>query len=75
MSSNDDPQVAEPNEKVNILMVDDQPAKLLSYEVILRDLGENLIKASSAREALEHLLKKDIAVVLADVRHARHGRV
>jgi signal transduction histidine kinase len=54
-------------EKVNILMVDDQPAKLLSYEVILKDLGENLIKACSGREALEHLLKTDIAVVLMDV--------
>ena len=55
------------HEKVNILMVDDQPAKLLSYEVILRELGENLIKASSGREALEHLLKTNIAVVLMDV--------
>ena len=55
------------DEKVNILLVDDQPAKLLSYEVILRDLGENLIKATSAREALELLLKRDIAVVLIDV--------
>jgi PAS domain S-box-containing protein len=55
------------SEKVNILMVDDQPAKLLSYEVILGELGENLIKATSAKEALEHLLKKDIAVVLTDV--------
>lgn len=54
-------------EKVNILMVDDQPAKLLSYEVILAELGENLIKATSAREALEHLLKKEIAIVLTDV--------
>jgi signal transduction histidine kinase len=54
-------------EKVNILMVDDQPAKLLSYEVILEELGENLIKANSGREALEHLLKTDIAVVLMDV--------
>jgi PAS domain S-box-containing protein len=54
-------------EKVNILLVDDQPAKLLSYEVILKDLGENLIKASSGREALEHLLKTEIAVVLVDV--------
>ena len=53
--------------KVNILMVDDQPAKLLSYEVILADLGENLIKASSASEALNILLKNDIAVVLMDV--------
>lgn len=55
------------DEKVNILMVDDQPAKLLSYEVILGDLGENLIKATSAREALNILLKTDIAVVLMDV--------
>ena len=53
--------------KVNILMVDDQPAKLLSYEVILRELGENLIKATSGREALEQLLKNDIAIVLMDV--------
>jgi CheY-like chemotaxis protein len=55
------------SEKVNILMVDDQPAKLLSYEVILAELGENLIKATSGKEALEHLLKTDIAVVLMDV--------
>jgi signal transduction histidine kinase len=54
-------------ERVNILMVDDQPAKLLSYEVILNELGENLIKANSGREALDHLLKEDIAVVLMDV--------
>ena len=55
------------NDKVNILMVDDQPAKLLSYEAILGELGENLIKATSGREALEYLLKNDIAVVLMDV--------
>jgi PAS domain S-box-containing protein len=54
-------------DKVNILMVDDQPAKLLSYEVILKDLGENLIAASSGKEALEFLLKTDVAVVLMDV--------
>src|SRR6202162_1257991 len=54
-------------EKINILMVDDQPAKLLSYEVMLGGLGENLIKATSAKEALEVLLKNDIAVVLMDV--------
>lgn len=54
-------------DKVSILMVDDQPAKLLSYEAILSDLGENLIKANSGREALEHLLKNDVAVVLMDV--------
>jgi PAS domain S-box-containing protein len=55
------------NDKVNVLLVDDQPAKLLANEEILRDLGENLIKTSSAREALEFLLKNDAAVVLIDV--------
>jgi signal transduction histidine kinase len=55
------------NEKVNILMVDDQIGKLLSYEAILAELGENLIKAHTGREALDHLLKTDIAVILLDV--------
>src|SRR5476651_278773 len=55
------------HEKVNILLVDDQPAKLLAYEVILKDLGENLVKTASAREAFEFLLKNDVAVVLVDV--------
>jgi DNA-binding response OmpR family regulator len=54
-------------DKVNILLVDDQPAKLMSYEVILRDIDVNLIKASSGRDALECLLKTEIAVVLMDV--------
>jgi len=55
------------NDPVNILLVDDQPAKLLSYEVILKELGETLLKASSAQEAFVHLLKSDVAVVLVDV--------
>ena len=55
------------DDKVNILMVDDQFAKLLSYEVILADLGENLIKVTSASQALNILLKTDVAVVLMDV--------
>jgi PAS domain S-box-containing protein len=54
-------------EKVNILLVDDQPAKLLAYEVILKDLGENLVAVSSGREALEFLLKNDVAIILVDV--------
>jgi len=56
-----------PANPVNILMVDDQPSKLLSYEVMLGELGENLVKATSGREALELLLKIDVAVVLMDV--------
>ena len=54
-------------DKVNVLLVDDQPAKLLASEEILRELGENVVKTSSAREALEFLLKNDAAVVLIDV--------
>lgn len=52
---------------VNILLVDDQPSKLLSYEAILASLEENLIWAKSGKEALEQLLKHDVAVVLIDV--------
>jgi signal transduction histidine kinase len=55
------------NDKINILLVDDQPAKLLAYEVILDELHENLLKANSAREAFTLLLKHEIAVVLIDV--------
>ena len=55
------------HEKVNILLVDDQPAKLLAYEVILKELGENLVAAASGRDALEYLLKNEVAVILLDV--------
>ncbi len=55
------------HEKVNILLVDDQPAKLLAYEVILKELGENLVVAASGREALEFLLKNEVAIILVDV--------
>jgi two-component sensor histidine kinase len=55
------------NQKANILLVDDQPGKLASYEVILSELDENLLKASSAKEALEILLKNEVAVILVDV--------
>src|SRR3954471_9826627 len=55
------------HEKVNILLVDDQPAKLLAYEVILKQLNENLVVATSGREALEYLLKSEVAVILVDV--------
>lgn len=52
---------------VNILLVDDQPAKLMSYEAVLTELGENLIKANSAREALDMLLRNEVAIILIDV--------
>jgi PAS domain S-box-containing protein len=52
---------------VNILLVDDQPAKLLTYEAMLGDLGENLIKANSGDEGLRCFLTTDIALALVDV--------
>jgi len=55
------------SERVNILLVDDQQSKLLSHEAVLEEIGENLLKASSARQAFEYLLKHEIALVLIDV--------
>src|ERR1700735_4151434 len=54
-------------ESVNILMVDDQPGKLLSYQAILEDLGENLLSATSGKQALELLLTREVAIILMDV--------
>jgi signal transduction histidine kinase len=54
-------------DKVNILLVDDQQAKLLSHEVVLAQMGENVLKATSAREAFQILLKNDVALILIDV--------
>ena len=55
------------NNKVNVLLVDDQPARLLTYETILSELGQNLVRAGSGLEALEKLMKDEFAVVLLDV--------
>jgi len=55
------------SQKINILMVDDTPGKLVSYGTILAELGENLIKANSGADALACLLKTDIALILMDV--------
>jgi signal transduction histidine kinase len=55
------------NKKVSILLVDDQPARLLSYESILGELGQDLVSARSGVEALERLMKQDFALVLLDV--------
>ncbi|MGB6452203.1 MAG: response regulator [Steroidobacteraceae bacterium] len=55
------------SDRVNILLVDDQPARLTSYESILTDLGHNLVRAASGLEALEKLMLQDYAVILLDV--------
>ncbi len=54
-------------EKANILVVDDLPEKLLVFQSILEELGENVITAESGREALRYLLDRDFAVILLDV--------
>ena len=54
-------------DKVNVLIVDDQPDKLLALEAALSSLGENLVLARSGRDALRRLLEQDYAVILLDV--------
>jgi two-component system sensor histidine kinase/response regulator len=56
------------DDRVNILLVDDQPANLLALEAMLQDLGQNLVHASSGREALKCVLSQDFAVILLDVK-------
>src|SRR3954454_1900070 len=53
--------------KVSILLVDDRPEKLLALEAVLEDLGQNIVRAYSGRDALRCLLKEDFAVILLDV--------
>jgi two-component system sensor histidine kinase/response regulator len=55
-------------ERVNLLLVDDQPANLLALEAMLQDLGQHIVKAGSGREALKWLLTNDCAVILLDVK-------
>ncbi|HWE96091.1 MAG TPA: response regulator [Tepidisphaeraceae bacterium] len=55
------------NGKVNILLVDDRPDKLLALEAVLEDLGQNIVCAHSGREALRALLAQEFAVILLDV--------
>jgi len=63
-----DSSAKEPAEKkVSILIVDDRPDKLLAYETILDELNENLVRATSGKEALRCLLRQDFAVILLDV--------
>jgi len=50
-----------------ILLVDDQPARLLTYEAILADLGHVLVKANSGRAALRCLMDSEFAAILLDV--------
>ena len=64
------PVIAPPEDedRVNILMVDDQPENLMALEAMLEPLGQNLVQARSGRDALRALLSIDAAVVLLDVK-------
>lgn len=55
------------SDKVNILLVDDKPERLLSYEAVLAQLGEKLVMAHSGEEALKRLMETEFAVILLDV--------
>jgi signal transduction histidine kinase len=55
------------DDKVNILVVDDLPDKRLAFQVVLEELGQNLVMASSGAEALRELLQREFAVILLDV--------
>jgi len=59
--------VVESGGKANILVVDDRRVNLVALEAILAPLGENLVLATSGREALRHVLKTEFAVILMDV--------
>ena len=53
--------------KANVLLVDDKAENLLALEAVLSELNQNLVQATSAREALRHLLLEDFALILLDV--------
>jgi len=59
--------VSDPDDKTNILLVDDRADKLMALQAVLDDLDQNVIVAKSGKEALRHLLQKEFAVILLDV--------
>ena len=55
------------DDRVNILLVDDRPDKLMALETVLASLGQNLVLAHSGTEALRHLLQQEFALIVLDV--------
>ncbi|WP_375773866.1 response regulator [Archangium gephyra] len=53
--------------RVDVLTVDDTPANLRALEVLMADMGANIVTASSGDEALRLLLDRDFALILLDV--------
>lgn len=58
---------AEAADKVDILIVDDLPEKLLVFRTVLEELGQNLVFVRSGAEALREVLQREFAVILLDV--------
>ncbi len=56
-----------PPQRASILLVDDQPARLLSYEAVLYGLGVQCVRALSGMQALDRLLEQEFAAILLDV--------
>ncbi len=54
-------------DRVNILVVDDRPSKLIAMEALLADLGENVVCVGSGADALRQLLEREFALILLDV--------
>ena len=61
--------------QVNILLVDDQPANLLSLEATLAELGQNLVRARSGREALDAPAERRFRPDPHGRADAGHGRI
>jgi signal transduction histidine kinase len=59
--------ILDPQEKANILVVDDLPEKHVVFRTILDELGQNIVSARSGQEALKYILEMEFAVILLDV--------
>src|SRR2546427_12524798 len=67
VTQKEEPAERVPPKKTNILVVDDRPEKLLAVEAVLGSLGQNIVRATSGKEALRCLLQEQFAVILLDV--------
>jgi PleD family two-component response regulator len=63
----DQTEIMNSEKKVNILMVDNEQSNLAALEAILECLNQNLIRATSGKDALRHILEEDFGVILLDV--------
>ena len=67
-------EAGHPHEKAKILLVDDRPANLLVYEVVLAELDEELVMAHSGEEALKQVESQTLRRDSPRRQHAGHGR-